>query len=310
MRALALILFLAVAAAPLSAHGGEYRGPTTGTGARDNVPVPGTWQRWWETHREPLVREKTGPVAPVTGSDEFHLGTRREAPPAPPFAITADDRRDRIVPALLQLLASENHRDVQTACLMALAKIGLDGAGTTLESVFLPRLSRDDLEVRETAALALGIAGRAAAVAPLLALLLDEPDGRKLVGAGAVPDRMRAFAAYGLALLARRRGGAASRRCKNRSRRRSGRCCAPRRPARAICAPRACSGSARCAMRTGRRASDSPGRLSTSCWCGSARTSGRVRRSCRRRRRWRSRGCSGAATRRCTGAARRCWSAC
>jgi HEAT repeat protein len=199
MRALALILFLTVGGAPLSAHGGEYRGPTTSTGARDNVPIPGTWQRWWETQREPLMREKTGPAAPVTGA-------RRDAEPVQPFAITADDRGNRIVPALLQLLASENHRDVQTAGLMALAKIGIDGAGTTLESVFLARLSRDDLEVRETAALALGIAGRAAAVAPLLALLLDEPDGRKLVGARAVPDRVRAFAAYGLALLARRRG--------------------------------------------------------------------------------------------------------
>ncbi len=206
MRAFVSMLFLAVATASLPAHGGEYRGPTTGSGARDNVPIPGTWQRWWETNREPLLRERTGPAMPITGRGETLPGGNGGPGPVSPFAITVDDRRNRIVPALLHLIGSENHRDVQTACLMALAKIGLDGSGATLESVFLQRLSRDDLEVRETAALALGIAGRPAALAPLLALLRDEPSGRKLVGSQKVPDRVRAFAAYGLALLARRLG--------------------------------------------------------------------------------------------------------
>jgi len=200
------VLLLAV---PALAHGGQYRGPTTDGVARDNMPDPASWQGWWENNREPHLRRRTAPakpVAPVTGVPSDAPGTADEPWP---FRVTDLDLRDRIVPALLAALAETRSRDVQTACMIALAKIGRDGPGLTLESVLLPRLQRDDQEVRETAALALGIAGRPADAPHLLALLRDDADGRKLVGAALVPERVRAFATYGLALVARRSGEAA-----------------------------------------------------------------------------------------------------
>lgn len=207
MRAIALGTFtLLAAAASLSAHGGQYRGPTTSAGARDNVPVVGTWQGWWETRREPLMRERTAPTGPITGSDDLHLGVRRGEGAPSPLVVTDVDRRDRIVPALLAMLADSSSRDVQTACLIALAKLGLDAPKASLEDVLVPWLANDDMEVRETAALALGIGGRPTAAPLLLALLRDDAEGRKLVAAGSVPDRTRTFAVYALALVARRNG--------------------------------------------------------------------------------------------------------
>jgi len=65
------------------------------------------------------------------------------------------------------------HADHQLADFPGVAEIrpGLDGDGVVLEDVLKAHLSRDDQEVRETAALALGITGRKQAV-PILASLL------------------------------------------------------------------------------------------------------------------------------------------
>jgi HEAT repeat protein len=121
---------------------------------------------------------------------------------------TVDDRRSRIVPALAALIERERSRDVQSACLVALGKVGLDSPGIEIEGLLAARISRDDQEVRETAVLALGIAGRTTAVPRLRALLRNDADGKKLADQAEVGERLRTFAAYGLALIARRSGEA------------------------------------------------------------------------------------------------------
>lgn len=186
------------------AHGGQYRGPTP-AGPRDTVPIPASWQAFWECNREPLVRVPTIPApAPDTGGDNYFLGARRAGADLPAHAVTPIDRRDQIVPALLAAIASDRHRDLQTACLMALAKLGLDGDGVPLLPVLRERLARDDQEVRETAALALGLAGRAEALPLLQTLLEGKQAARELLGGAVVSERVRTFAVYGMALLARR----------------------------------------------------------------------------------------------------------
>jgi HEAT repeat protein len=228
-------------AATVSAHGGAYRGPrnpyvppnmpggglpaipTTGGGGSGptapTTPSPGTpstgsgpaisedasWQIWWELNKDPFVQQRATAMAiPTTGSDDFWLGTRRQLPSIDTLLPTEADCRDRIVPALAALLDSERNRDVQTACMVALARIGIDPPGLVLEDLLAARIARDDQEVRETAALALGIAGRPAGLPKLLALLRDDAEGRGMCGGSPVSDRTRAFAAYGLGLLARR----------------------------------------------------------------------------------------------------------
>jgi HEAT repeat protein len=190
---------------------GATGGPA-GPGAQ--VPVTGgvpeisyelSWQVWWELNKDPFVLQRPGvSTIPTTGSDDFWLGPRRQLPAIDALLPTDADCRDRIVPALVALMERERNGDVHTACMIALARIGRDAADIDLFEVLRARIARDDQEVRETAVLALGIAGRPAALPLLRGLLLDQADGRQACGGSAVGDRTRAFAAYGLGLLARR----------------------------------------------------------------------------------------------------------
>ena len=216
--------------ANLAAHGGQYRGPApnvniplpvvlpptvTGprplptpaptTGARDIVAFANTWQTWWEFNKEPYLKSRiTGTAAPVTGSDDFYLGVRRGGRAIDILQATPADRSDRIVPALAVLMEKDRNRDIQSACLIALGKVGVDGPGIELEKIIAERIARDDQEVRESAALALGIVGRRQSFQILADLLSDSSAGRKIAERDKLCKRTRAYAAYGLGLLARR----------------------------------------------------------------------------------------------------------
>jgi HEAT repeat protein len=114
---------------------------------------------------------------------------------------TAADR-NRIAEALVGILRQAHDRDTISACLIALGKIGAD-PGFDVQAELVPFLQRNDQELRETAAVALGIVGVATTenVDLLLALARDEAAGRTASAQAAVNERTRAFAAYGLGLL-------------------------------------------------------------------------------------------------------------
>lgn len=216
----------------LPAHGGQYRGPSvppppgippTGgpgaptpsappvsTGARPVASETTSWETWWEFNKEEFLEQRsTTASVPVSGSDDFYLGARRAEARVDLLAPTEADLADKIVPALGKLLGKERNRDIATACLVALGKIGRDGPGVDLEAALAAQIARDDQEVRETAVLALGIAGRDRALPLLASLVRDDKDGRRLSDREEVADRTRAFAAYGLGLLAMRSDDAA-----------------------------------------------------------------------------------------------------
>lgn len=224
-----VVVFALVAALAL-AHGGQYRGPWGGPSAPPVVPGPGgpttggpglptspgpttgggggfddatSWQVWWEFNKDSFLRVREAVMdAPVSGSDEFFLGPTRTTVARDAMFPSEKERRDRIVPALVELLRREDHRDIVTATLVSLARIGLDAPGIVLEEVFARYLPRDEQEVRETAVLAFGITGRATGLPYLQALLRDDKRGREFVEEAEVGERTRAFAAWSLGLLA------------------------------------------------------------------------------------------------------------
>ncbi|MCA8963567.1 MAG: HEAT repeat domain-containing protein [Planctomycetes bacterium] len=248
MSALRIFSCVLGLAALLSAHGGQYRGavvpnqpvppppsgnpstppglrPAPGPGIPGATPGPGIgtpvgdnplteWHAWWEFNKDPYVQARgLDKAGPETGSDDFYLGVRRAVDRIDTLAPTDDDKQKLILPVLVKLLEEERNRDVQSACLVALGKIGRDVPGDApaggLEALLSARISRGDQEVRETAVLALGIAGRVEALPLLAALVRDDAVGRKLESREYVSNRTRAFAAYALGLLAHRSEDAA-----------------------------------------------------------------------------------------------------
>jgi len=110
----------------------------------------------------------------------------------------------RVVPALLAALEDRSN-DVQTAALVALARIGADRTAAradALRPAFAARLGSPSQEVAETAAAATGILADPASTPLLAELVQDTAEGRRAVGSSRVGVRTRAFAAYGLGLAA------------------------------------------------------------------------------------------------------------
>ena len=114
-----------VTGGPRTPAGGPTGGPgptTGGRGYRPTVDLTG-WQFWWEFNKDPFLKLRE---------------TILEGPP--------------------QAMDSTNNVDIITACMISMAKVGKNHPDFKLLDVFRPHLASNNQEVRETAALALGIA--------------------------------------------------------------------------------------------------------------------------------------------------------
>ncbi len=197
-------------AATLPAHGGAYRGPlpsvpgpttpggptTGGPGSRTTGASGSTdrtrWQLWWEFNKDAYLRRRPGEGGVTEGGIELPSG----------LPVTLDHKRNAILPALRRLMRTTSNRDITSSCMVALAKIGIDHEDFQILPLLSKQLRRGDQEIRETAALALGIAQRTDAIPLLQSLLHDTSDGHRLMQQERVDDRTRAFAAYGLGVIA------------------------------------------------------------------------------------------------------------
>lgn len=207
------------APAPSGPATGGPAGPTTGgpsgPGARGGPTTGGRgvqldddltrWDFWWEFNKDPFIRLKDAVQqgGPQTGSDDFYLGATRKSEARDSLKPTTEQILGEILPALKKAIDSTDQRDINSSCMVAMAKIGTDHPEFKLIDVFAPRLKKADQEIRETAALAIGIAAIAgeAEMDLLVGLALDKDKGRAESG-GSVDDRTRAFATYGLGLTA------------------------------------------------------------------------------------------------------------
>ncbi|MEE9125896.1 MAG: hypothetical protein V3U11_02040 [Planctomycetota bacterium] len=187
------------------AQGGIYRGPGNVVplglvpGRDGAVPVAARvgisadltqWQFWWEFNKERFLYRRPG-REPVGGA-----GVRARA--------TAKDISDKILPALVKPLEKKESSFIQSACLLALAKIARRVERPRLRKLFVDSLASRAQRVREAAALALGVATMSEAVLDLEALVHDTPRGHKLTGSAVVDERTRAFVCYSLGLIADR----------------------------------------------------------------------------------------------------------
>ncbi|MEO0481894.1 MAG: HEAT repeat domain-containing protein [Planctomycetota bacterium] len=179
-------------------------GPTTGGGA---PPPPDLtpWSFWWEFNKDPYInlRQAIHSTEVVSDSDDFFLGEGKDSEAKGTLKPTEAMITGQIIPELARNLEASDNNDIQSACLIGLAKIGRDTDSVKILEIFRSYLPDNSQEIQETAALSLGISQREEAVPTLVHLVADDSDGRKLTGdAGDVSDRTRSFAAYGLGLVA------------------------------------------------------------------------------------------------------------
>lgn len=204
-----VVWFLCVLSSGLLAHGGAYRFPTPPTAPGTGGPagrgpttggastaVTDSWARWWEFHKDRYLRVREIVLA---GAPVDEAQTAAADSPRP----TEAELRDEVIPALVALLKRTDNRDVNTAVMVALGKIGRRHPEHDVLALIRERLERGNQEVRETAGLALGMTGFPEVLGELEALISDTPQGRALVKDSQVDRRTRAFAAYGLGFLAR-----------------------------------------------------------------------------------------------------------
>ncbi|MBL8897889.1 MAG: hypothetical protein JNM84_09680 [Planctomycetes bacterium] len=187
---------------------GPSTGPTTNPGLDISAPLT-SWNFWWEFNRERFLnlKRKISAVQPATESDDFYLGIVNKSA-KDVIGVPRETVEAQILPAIRAVLKDKSRmRDEVSSALVAIAKFGLEPEQTVKDIQSF--LSESDQEISETAAVALGILADPAGIDALRNLMLDNAEGRKLVGKNQVPLRTQAFASYGLGLIGYRLEGEA-----------------------------------------------------------------------------------------------------
>jgi len=160
-----------------------------------------TWVFWWEFNKDRFLnlKVKVHGSGPRTDGAGPLAGLGAGAKVANTMAPTRLQIHNLVVPALIDLIENEGDRDIASATMIALAKIGVRPEECRV--IFEQNLDAPVQEIRETAVLAYGIMGDEGAIPILESLLLETKLGQTLVGGKEVGRRTRAFAAYSLALV-------------------------------------------------------------------------------------------------------------
>ena len=184
---------------------GSPSGPTT---PDDSLSLDWTsWELWWQYNRHPYLRlqEHLEEGGVVTGSDDFFLG-RGESGVTRDLLRPSDELvLEKIQPFLEGVVRTEGSKDMLGAALVALGKTARTEPVTTpadhSSRTARPLLLHGNREVADSAAIALAIADGPESVDLLLRLVASDVAHLRtlhwLSFRTEVPERTRAFAAYG-----------------------------------------------------------------------------------------------------------------
>jgi HEAT repeat protein len=173
---------------------GAPRGPTTGR--RAHTESLDRWEFWWEANQdELLLAHARRAVVSAAGQ----ASSNGDAPTV--HALTAEQARSRVLPALLSALGDKEGEVADTAAL-ALARDVPAEQGALAQGPLVRVLKHDAKSAREAATLALGVVGSSDALPTLRALLLDEEEGRRASAhSDGVEEQVRAFAAAAIGAI-------------------------------------------------------------------------------------------------------------
>lgn len=180
-------------------------GPTTPGSAPTDLSK---WDIWWDYNQHEYLDLKAHVLGGQPESQRRPIdagaGTSVQRTKR---AVSDDDVRDVIGPALLRAFEEESSVDTLNTSMFALAKLHpvyqpIEGA--PLRERFSAHLSHSNLEVTETATIALGMLGDAQATRVLCDLVRDNKSGRALLQREKVPAHTRPMAALALGLAGAR----------------------------------------------------------------------------------------------------------
>src|SRR5262245_11661580 len=181
-------------------------GPGTASGGDSSDLAD--WRLWWRYNQAAYLalKVRVRSADAETGTPPWFIGDESRKGTLGP---NEQQIRTEIVPALIVVLEHETDNDLVTGALVALAKIGDRGdpaESARLEAAISRFLGDSNQEIRETAAVALGILGNPRSIPVLAHLAWNTEEGRKLAEGSEVDYRTRSFAAYGLGLIGARTG--------------------------------------------------------------------------------------------------------
>lgn len=167
------------------------------------------WRTVWDLYRRRTFAEQLfqtrGSVA--TGTTDLFLGIGRDVPLRTPSPrVSEDELVQLIAPRLLEMARPEETNAVRLEALLSLGRISDRLSGPLLDqlaSTLRVALKDGAQAVSEGATIALGMAADPRSAPLLVDLVRDTKAGRAACGRTPVPERLRAFAGYSLAFLAR-----------------------------------------------------------------------------------------------------------
>jgi HEAT repeat protein len=181
-------------------RGAVPRGATPGRGGRRGGGAEGyeRWEFWWEYNKEPFLnlKQRIHRGAVQSGSSDFFLGGTDKDAANDLTKATEGQISGELIPGLIDA-CSDKFFDTRAAAVIGLGKTR-DKAKVMPTIVKL--LADEDKQVRESAALALGILGDKECIPILLSIMQETPEGKKLCN-NSILTRTRAFAAVGLGLV-------------------------------------------------------------------------------------------------------------
>lgn len=155
-----------------------------------------TWPTWWSLNRDDLLDLRARYHAAFTSTGPGSEQGRR---------VSGDEVGTLLLP-FLRGLALRPDCPVRETALMAWARVARGDDGAAVVEATLDYLRTERGPWRDLMVLALGVPRHEAALAPLMALVRDDRDGRRLLGRADVPATMQAFAALALGQLGRPEG--------------------------------------------------------------------------------------------------------
>ena len=162
------------------------------------------WSHWWYLESARFIDIRTHVQGPASADGRTVL---LGAPMAPTRAVV----NGRVLPALLELVATERSDEIVSSALVAIGRlVDAEGAPSVralsarAHSVLRSQLDHANVKVQESALLGLGLMGAPAAAADLVEIMTASPRGQQFIGTTSVSSRLRAFAAYSLGLSATR----------------------------------------------------------------------------------------------------------